>query len=199
MSGKIEPRTTSLRADIAKVIGVELDDSGDVALGNVAANVWRTTHGGGLEGMNLGWADQEASTDFLVGIVDRVEEQWAEMLDEVRAGEAAATAEAWDNRRDRGLDAELADSSVPIGTAERLTVCTELAEYEVGDPGLLPESPTLDQLAGVILYEIADEIIGSLMGQLCEPCQHDSMSWGEVAANHCDACGADGVNVEVEA
>ena len=124
--------------------------------GNVAAHAVNVCGGGGLVGLGLGWKDQEASTGFLVSIVDRLDE----LAGELDADDLLADL---DDRL-----TEIADSAVPYQTWQRVMACLELGAHEPDDPGMMPESPSLDSLAGVILYEYASAMAYSLAGLIDE-------------------------------
>jgi hypothetical protein len=132
---------------MADVLGLEdsaRDDNGLHLDGNIAARLVNAVeHGGnGLGGIGLGWADMEASTDFLTSIVSAVDD-----------GETDAFG--------------IADYAVPIYTADRLYAVQELgltsetSEFATADT-------SLGELAGYVLYEygamLADGLIALLDG-----------------------------------
>lgn len=127
--------------------------------GNIAARAYHLAQtgglggsnfaqGDGLVGINLGWSDQQASTDFLTSIVDAIDEAYQDgTLDEDRIF-------------------EIADSAVPVGTYLRLMVCSELGAYDLEDEGLAPSSGGLAELSGAILCEIASSTASQLTAVL---------------------------------
>ena len=143
---RLEPATLT-------ALGWELDD-GDkredgttipVLRGNVAAHLVNLD-GGGLEGINLGWRDQEASTDFLVGIVQAVEEA-------IEYGDT-------DDLH------EIADGAVPTYTA---TVFAALVELGLGS-----EEPEIDgadspvKMAQYVLYDYAYRLASLLIDAITD-------------------------------
>jgi len=142
------------RPETLAALGIDAETA--ATPGNVAAHAVNVCGDGQLDGIGLGWRDQEASTGFLVSIVDS--------LDEL-AGELDADDLLMD------LDdrlTEIADSAIPHQTWRRVAACLELGETEVEDAGMLPENPDLDSIAAVILYEVASAMAYTLAGMIDE-------------------------------
>ena len=119
--------------------------------GNLAANVWRLAYAAPndpLAGIGLGWQDQEASTDFLTGIVFAVEE--------------ALT----DDPESEPDFAEIADSAVPTYNAERLAAYRELdphGQKEIDPEGFgVSSADTVTEVIGRLMYGWAETIASAL-------------------------------------
>jgi hypothetical protein len=152
--GTTEPgRAVNLRPATLTALGWDMDDYDGhdgtetipVLRGNVAAHLVNLD-GGGLSGINLGWRDQEASTDFLVGIVQAVEEA-------IEYGDT-------DDLH------ELADGAVPTYT---VTVFAALVELGLGS-----EEPEIDgadspiKMAQYVLYDYAYRLAALLIDAINE-------------------------------
>lgn len=135
----------TLPAVILRALDLSPEDS---IRGNVAARAYNLAYGSSSDpfaGINLGWADQSDSTDFLVYLVDAVAEAITEGddLDEFDTGEAA-------------------DAAVPYGTRQAVMVALDL-DAEVDDIGLLPSEPNMGNIAQVAFYCTGSAIIGCLI------------------------------------
>ena len=142
------------RPETLAALGIDAETA--ATPGNVAAHAVNVCGGGGLVGLGLGWKDQEASTGFLVSIVDQLDE----LAGELDADDLLADL---DDRL-----TEIADSAVPYQTWQRVMACLELGETEVADPEMIGENPGLDSIAGAILYEVASSVAYTLAGLIDE-------------------------------
>lgn len=147
-------KSITLDPRILRALDLEPDNDGTVSRGNVAAHAYRETFATSADpfaGINLGWVDKDASTDFLVTVVLTAEE-------------------ALDN--DDEFDA---DSCVPIYTQQLLTAAIELGATSVEDSGLLPadDEISMERIAQIALYELAEQIGNHIMrsaaGLRCRP------------------------------
>lgn len=155
-----EPRVMTLEPATVRALGMDSLTPDLVHEGNVAAHLYRLAYGGGdgLTGINLGWADQEHSTDFLAGIVRDIEE----MVSGAEDGDDLE--EVWNDYRH-----EFCDSAVPVYNYPRIMAAMDL-QASVSDLGLLDGSGEVDmaQFAGVALYEEAERIGDALVRAIIE-------------------------------
>jgi hypothetical protein len=168
---KMERNSKMLNTDLLKVLDLPSENA---TKGNIAANAYRVTHGGGLEGIGYGWSGQESSTDFLCSIVFSVEEAWNEISEKVQSLPIPASLvgseayeEGWEELRERGRDHEIADGCVPIYTYDLLQTAIELDCTSLDDPGLAPERVrSFEDIAQFTLYSLALVMVNGLMDLL---------------------------------
>lgn len=133
--------------------------------GNVAAHLWRlayATPSDPFQGINLGWKDQQESTDYLVNIVHLVDE--LEDLDDDQLH-------------------ELADSAVPSCNATE--VASQLPFCEVDDFGLLGgPSVSVNEFAAVALYETATQLVAALMRAIRDVQDNDETDDDDYCDDH---------------
>ena len=140
-------RPMRLSANMLDVLGLDADNA---SRGNVAAHAWRLTRATNRDpfaGLNLGFVDKQASTDFLSGIVSDID----------------------GGAYDRDDLHELADGAVPVYNAERLAVLDELDPYgqeEVDPNGFGVDGTTRAEAAGFTLYDIAEEVASAILSAL---------------------------------
>lgn len=150
VSAKMLEVLTSNHGD-KDTIGAEPNEYGfSVPCGNVAANVYNVTVGtDALDGINLGWKDMEASTEFLCDLVSGVDNILGEDLDDVR---------------DRGGDAEIVDSAIPIATYAKVQAALELDLASVTPDNAGDD--TLDGVATSLLGDLGNSIVYQLLGMI---------------------------------
>jgi len=134
------------RPETLAALGIDAETA--ATPGNVAAHAVNVWEGGGLGGINLGWADQPHSTRFVVSIVGDLDA----LLDNLDP----------DDMMDDDEFHEIVDSAIPYPTRDRVQAVLDFGILELEDPGLLPANPTLDGFAAAILYEVGMGIVYSL-------------------------------------
>jgi hypothetical protein len=153
MDDKQRNTPLSLSDAMLNVLGLEADDAKP---GNVAAHAVRETVGsGGLDGIQLGWADMDASTDFLVGVVLAVDEGDHALVD----GEVDCSS--------------IADEAVPIYTSEVIETWEQLRNYADDDEGLCSPDDDIEQRMKVALYVLAEQVAAELGRKLADAQDED--------------------------